>query len=373
MQGESHRKLRKVLEQLEPRDIRGVIIYSNGSCDVLSPSYLHYFSEVRPLGPHNAAVVSRTGAAVLLVEPAWEVVRARRRSWIRDVRGTDDFLRDLKAAVRDLGVTGPVGVIGAKQMTESIYSGIEKELDIHLMDPIFDDIARDKDEREIAFARKAGRITDAGFRAFLEHTRIGIRECELLAEVEFAMRSAGANENFNLMSSGKHNYAMHAPTDRRLMPGDIVIGEITASCEGQFVQVCRTVCLGNPSTLLSDKYAMLAKALGEALKQIKAGVPASSISVAINRVIGDAGYGKYCYPPYMRARGHGFGAATAAPGTVIDDETKVHFEKNQVVVVHPNQYLPETGYLACGETVLVTDTGMERLSETDSKLYVKEV
>jgi Xaa-Pro aminopeptidase len=370
---ESHRKLKKVVEHLGRRDIRGLIIYSNGSCDVLSPSYLHYFSEVRPLGQNNAAIISKTGAAVLLVEPAWDVVRAQRKSWIGDVRGTNDFLRDLKAIMRDLRVTGPVGVIGAKQMTESIYSEIEKEVDIHLVDTIFDDIAKEKDRKEIAFASKAGSIADAGFRAFLEQSRIGIRECELLAEVEFAMRSAGANENFNLISSGKHNYAMHAPTDRRLMAGDIVIGEITASCEGQFVQVCRTVFLGKPSTLLSDKYAMLAKALDEALGQVKSGVPASSISVAINRIISDAGYAKYCYPPYMRARGHGFGSATAAPGTVIDDETKVNFEKNQVVVVHPNQYLPETGYLACGETVLVTDTGMERLSKSDSKLYVKEV
>ncbi len=370
---ETHRKLKKVIEQLDRRGIRGLIIYSNGSCDVLSPSYLHYFAEVRPMGQNNAAIISKTGAVVLLLEPAWDSIRAQRKSWIREVRGTDDFVVDLKNIMRDLSLTGPVGVIGAKQMTEPIYAEIEKELDIHLVDTIFDDVSKEKDRKEIAFARKAGSITDAGFRAFLEHSRIGIRECELLAEVEFAMRSSGANENFNLMSSGKHNYAMHAPTDRRLMPGDIVIGEITASCEGQFVQVCRTVFLGKPSPLLSDKYAMLSKALDEALGQVKSGVPASSISVAINRIISEAGYAKYCYPPYMRARGHGFGAATALPGTVIDDETKVNLQKHQVVVVHPNQYLPETGYLACGETVLVTDKGMERLSKTDSKLYVKEV
>jgi hypothetical protein len=41
-----------------------------------------------------------------------------------------------------------------------------------------------------------------------------------------------------------------------------------------------------------------------------------------------------------------------------------------VVVVHPNQYLPATGYLACGETVLVTPTGADRLSRTETRLYV---
>ena len=32
-------------------------------------------------------------------------------------------------------------------------------------------------------------------------------------------------------------------------------------------------------------------------------------------------------------------------------------------VIHPNQYLPETGYLLCGEPVLITANGSEVLSE----------
>jgi Xaa-Pro aminopeptidase len=97
------------------------------------------------------------------------------------------------------------------------------------------------------------------------------------------------------------------------------------------------------------------------------------MAIAMNKVIGEAGYAKYCVPPYMRARGHGMGVGSIAPGGVIDDETEAKFEKGQVVVVHPNQYLPELGYLACGETVLVTDKGIERLEESLTRLHVKEV
>ena len=93
----------------------------------------------------------------------------------------------------------------------------------------------------------------------------------------------------------------------------------------------------------------------------------------MNKVISDAGYAKYCYPPYMRARGHGIGVGSVAPGPVIDDDTEGLLNAGQALVVHPNQFLPETGYLACGETVLVTDTGMERLSKTENKLYTIEV
>jgi Xaa-Pro aminopeptidase len=175
------------------------------------------------------------------------------------------------------------------------------------------------------------------------------------------------------VSSGNHNLAVHSPTDRRLVEGDIVIAEISPVVDGQVLQICRTIVLGKASPILVEKYKMLVRALKESLKVIKPGKPASSMAIAMNKVISDAGYAKYCFPPYMRARGHGMGLGSITPGGVIDNDTEAKFEKGQVVVVHPNQYIPETGYLLCGETVLITDQGTERLVKSETKLYVKEV
>jgi hypothetical protein len=41
----------------------------------------------------------------------------------------------------------------------------------------------------------------------------------------------------------------------------------------------------------------------ESLKVIRPGVPASAMAIAMNKVISDAGYAKYCAPPYMRRAG----------------------------------------------------------------------
>jgi Xaa-Pro dipeptidase len=275
--------------------------------------------------------------------------------------------------MREFHLTGPVGLAGSDEMTTEVYEGIKQVATIVRADDIIPEMAKEKTETEIEPARKAGRIADVGYRAFIEHARPGITEYELLAEMELAMRSAGADDNFNLMSSGNHNLAMHSPTDRRLAEGDIVIGEISPVVDGQVLQICRTIVLGKASPLLVEKYEMLVKALQESLKTVRPGRPASSMANAMNKVIGEAGYAKYCAPPYMRARGHGMGVGSIAPGGVIDDETDAPFEKGQVVVVHPNQYLPETGYLACGETVLITDNGIERLVESVTRLYAKEV
>jgi Xaa-Pro dipeptidase len=365
-------KLEKTVRLMNQKGLNGLIIYSKGVCNILSPSYLHYFAELRPMGARNAAVVAKSGEVVLLVEPAWDSFRAAAKSWIKDVRVGSDFVKDLTGIMRKLKISGPVGVVGSKEMTQEVYSGIKKEADPQMADDIIEEITKEKTERELEIIRKVARIADAGSDAFVNGARVGVREYELVAELEFAMRSEGADDIFILMSSGKHNDEMHEPTDRRLREGDVIIGEITPVFEGQFIQLCRTVFVGKPSPVLFEKYDILIRALDESLKVIKAGAPASGITIAMNQIISEAGYGKYCRPPYMRSRGHGFGVGSIAPGGEITDTMQVNLERHQVVAVHPNQYIPETGYLACGESVLVTDTGIERLAKTDTKIYVKE-
>jgi Xaa-Pro dipeptidase len=366
-------KLKKVLEFIGRKGFNGLIVYSNGAANILRPNHLHWFSGCRPMGSRNAAVVSLSGDVRLLVTPEWDRFRVSSETWIKDVRGTAAFVDELANSMRQLKLTGPVGIAGSDEMTTEVYDCIKHVADLIRADDITPSLAQPKTGAEIENARKAGRAADAGYRAFIENARPGITEYEFLAEMELAMRAAGADDNFNLMSSGKHNHAMHAPTDRRLAVGDIIIGEISPVVDGQVLQICRTVVLGNTAPLLVERYAMLVHALAESLKSVRPGNQASAMAVAMNKVISDAGYARYCAPPYMRARGHGMGLGSVAPGGVIDDETAAPFEKGQIVVVHPNQYLPETGYLACGETVLITDNGYERLQESLTTLYVKEV
>ncbi len=361
------------LELIKKKGLNGLIVYSGGTCSILAPSYLHYFCGCRPMGARNAAVVTKDGKVALLIEPVWDVERVRAKSWIADVHGSGDFNRDLVKLMRKFGLTGPVGVAASAEMTEEVYAAVSTAAELQPADFIIEEVAREKTAEELEIVYDAARIADLGFEAFVDFARPGVREYELVAEMEFVMRAEGADDSFILISSGPHNEEMHEPTDRRLRAGDIIIGEITPVREGQFVQLCRTVVLGEPAPIVREKYEMLLHAFRESLAPIKPGAEASVMSRAMNRVISDAGYAKYCYPPFMRARGHGFGVGSLRPGGAVDDDTKLPFDNLQVVVVHPNQYLPETGYLACGETVLVTESGAERLAKTETRLYVKEV
>jgi Xaa-Pro aminopeptidase len=357
---------------MRERGLGGLLVYSDGTCNILRPSYLRYFAGFAPMGPNNCAVVSSRGETALVVQPVRDAGRATRHSWISDVRGADEVVDELRDVMHRLGIAGPVGLADGGLMPFPVRAALERDVAIHPADDIIERIAIEKTPAEIALIRKTAAAADAGFEAFRGASRVGVAEYEIVAEVEYAMRRAGADDNFILLSTGPHNRAMRAPTDRRVASGDIVIGEITPVCDGQFVQICRTVSVGPPAAPLAAAYDLLARAYDAAAARVRASVPASIIASTIDSVLTGAGYGEYCRPPYMRTRGHGFGVGSVAPGALIDADTTAPLVHQQAVVVHPNQYLPDTGYLACGETLLVTDTGSERLSRTANVLYVNE-
>src|SRR5262249_53584370 len=194
-----------------------------------------------PLGPNAAAIVTANGATTLIVQPRWDATRAARQTWMGDVLGTDLFGESVRDALARLGVSGRVGIAGGREMPFPVYEDVARATSLEPADDVIETIAREKTPSELERGRRAGAAADAGFEAFRASARVGVREYEIVAAVEYAMRLVGADDNFILLSSGPHNRAMRAPTDRRVESGDIVIGEISPVIDGQFVQLCRTV------------------------------------------------------------------------------------------------------------------------------------
>jgi Xaa-Pro dipeptidase len=105
----------------------------------------------------------------------------------------------------------------------------------------------------------------------------------------------------------------------------------------------------------------------DGIAAVKPGVLIGEACAAIDKVLSAEGYAEYCKPPHIRRRGHGLGFGSMVPGDVATDNP-VTLEPNMFFVVHPNQYIPETGYLLCGEPVRVTATGVEIVSKKMAEL-----
>ena len=86
--GSIESKKEKAIQMMTDRGLDGLIVFSRGTMSILSPSYFHYFTGFRALGPNNVAVLTRSGKEVLLVDPPWDAMRCAKKTWIKDVRGT---------------------------------------------------------------------------------------------------------------------------------------------------------------------------------------------------------------------------------------------------------------------------------------------
>ena len=118
------------------------------------------------------------------------------------------------------------------------------------------------------------------------------------------------------------------------------------------------------------KYDMLIAAEEAGFAAAKPGQPSSGIAKAVNGVISAQGYGEFCRQPYMRTRGHGLGFGGVVPYDVTEDAAPV-LERDMTMIIHPNQYIPETGYMMLGDTVVIEDHGPRVLTQTPRRLFWK--
>jgi Xaa-Pro dipeptidase len=345
-----------------------VVGIHDGAHFIETPNPVMVLARFKSLGP-SAVVIDQSGGIDLVVTPAWDAERALAAGGNLRVTGANDVVEGL-AAVLDRRRAGKarIGVAGLTWLPFIIAADLPRLLpDAGNADAIVFGAAAVKTDEEIADAREATRIAELAYERLLEIVEPGVNEDALAVELRRYTRSLGAEDNFLLLCAGPHNRAVAPSNGRKLEAGDVVLAEITPSIRGQLAQVCRTVVLSRAPELLAQKYKLVCRAMDAGIAAAVPGVPMSDVCRAINAVLEAEGYAEFCYPPHIRRRGHGLGFACNEPGDVaLDNQTPL--APGMIFMIHPNQYLPETGYLLCGEPVLMTEHGAEPLTARKATL-----
>lgn len=326
---------------------------------------VHYAANYDLIGKGALVVLPLEGDPTLYVSEEWDLPRASKVSPIADVRYSENLARTCGMLLRGerSAIAGLEWVGSAFAAECSAWAGRE----VRIVPAVLERAAHRKTEWEKRLIREAAAIADVGFERAFDVLTPGMREYELAAEMEYAMRAAGAVDNFGLLSSNKHNRAIGIATDKPVEPGDLLIFEITPARlnRNYSVQLCRTISMGPASKEVLQKYRIIEAALEAALALVKPGTPISELVAAQDEVISGYGYAEYCKPPYMRARGHGFGVGRVD----LSRKNQQRLEEDMAMIVHPNQYFPDVGYLALGEMIIVTKNGVERLCRLRPGIY----
>ncbi len=365
-------RLARVQAAMLERGLGGLLLYDSGQHTMLRMNQVQYLADVRVLGPHGALLVPPRGEPTLLVTPRWDHARVRELTWLGAVEAVEPDELCARVALHASDLHDPLGLGGQKGMPVAFHDQLGAVLDRTLVDAddLVPGLAVARTPLELERIRRAAAIADVGFHALREAAAVGMQEYELAAEVEAAMIRAGAEDNFGLIGAGAHNVAIRAPMHRALEPGDAIIGEITPCYGGYLAQLCRTLILGEPTPRQREQYDLLIAAYVAGRAAAIPGRPSGDIARAVNGVIGAAGYAEYCRPPYMRTRGHSLGFGAMVPYDLNEDSAAPLVE-GMTFVLHPNQYLPDVGYMMLGDTVYIRADGPESLTRTAPRLFWK--
>ncbi|MBL0422660.1 aminopeptidase P family protein [Ramlibacter sp. AW1] len=232
---------------------------------------------------------------------------------------------------------------------------------------LMDELMVRKSPLEADAVARATALADEGYDVFRRAAVPGKREFELIAELEAWFRSRGCAENFMIMGSGGTEVrTMRPPGDRVLQPGDLVTTELTPCVDGYYAQICRTRVIGEPTAVQRAAYAVFEQALDAGIAAVRPGATHGDVARAQNDVFRAHGLGEYVTSQYTRVRGHGMGLFV--DGVHVLEDVPLVLEPDMTLIVHPNTYHPQAGYIVLGDTVRVTADGCQVLTRTTRSL-----
>lgn len=238
---------------------------------------------------------------------------------------------------------------------------------------LVDELKLIKSPSEISYIRRASSIADRAMEVCINFVVEGVAESSVAAEVYRSMLLEGgelAASPMNLGSGPRSCYAHPAPSNKLLARGDFMHIEYGVAYRKYCALLGRQFCLGKPTQRMREIFDVVRLAGDEFMDKIGAGVAASEPYNAAWDVIRKAGMEKFCLHTM------GYGIAPAFPpmwGERLDlsAESSYTLEAGMVVSVEPPvfSYVDRLGARLV-DTVLVTDTGCELLSQIPRELIV---
>ena len=351
-------------------DVQAVLVYSSS----WRKENFRYLTGVNFYGPNAIVLFFRdTEKAHLLLSSPLDVDKAK-----SGLEGIASYLPlgDRGAALRHLLEESGVRSVGVSDggLFPAVLAKAVRDsgAEIKSADGFIEKRRLKKTPEEVECLRAAVNLADKAFPTFVDAISRGFNEFQIVAEVEYALKKMGAEDNFMLISTGqKEVYGMTPPQNRTAKPGDLVLTELTPQLDGWWCQICRTVVKGPPSDAQNRIFDIFLEAEDAGLALVKPGANINDVAKAENDVFRKYGYGEYISSKFTRVRGHGHGMHFDEDPTV-NEGVDLTIEEGMVIVIHPNTYNPETGYMVVGDPVVVTEDGCKMLSTTQRKLFIAE-
>jgi Xaa-Pro dipeptidase len=351
---------------------------------LFAPSYVHYFtgfwflSNERPI----VYVQGADGIDAIFV-PAFEVERTRveasfdRIESYPEYPGLEHPMLVLARVAGDLGLKGRIaadedgypGILGYRGPSLSEVTGTEV---VRVAAQIEAMMAR-KSAAEIKLIRESGRWCAYAHARLEKHTRAGVTEAEasLRAQHETTLAMLEAHGSRGLLGSadgakagyrgqiGRRSAWAHAVAHNiRVEAGDVLVTETGAPVWGYQAELERAMVVGPPTDRIRFLFEHMLASQQTAFDAIRPGATCADVDAAVKRYFDSHDLQRY----WRQHTGHGTGLRNhEAPFLDIGDPTPL--EPGMVFTVEPGLYDEQVGGVRHSDTVVVTDTGCEHLTD----------
>jgi Xaa-Pro aminopeptidase len=229
-----------------------------------------------------------------------------------------------------------------------------------------------KDASEIETLREAGRLISRVTREVLPTIRAGQSERDVALLIDTAMRRHGFERAAfdTIVAAGPNGALPHAhPGERKLTEGDLVVLDFGGVYDSYCVDLTRTVSVGRASARAREVYDAVRRAHDLAVAAVAPGALPSEIDGAARTSLGAAGMAD----AFGHSTGHGLGIEVHEGPRIgkrgpelTEAETAV--AAGYVFTIEPGAYFPGWGGVRIEDDVLVTETGVELLTDVETEL-----
>lgn len=223
-----------------------------------------------------------------------------------------------------------------------------------------------KDPGEIEIIKKSAEIADEAFNHVLNFIKLGIKEFQLAAEIEYYLRRAGAEKSSfdTIVGSGFRGALPHGTaSNRRIQMGDLVVIDFGAVYNGYCSDMTRTIAVGEILQDQKDVYEIVLEAQEAAIASVRAGVKCSEVDAVARKIIEKNGYGKN----YGHGLGHGVGMEVHE-SPALNPRNHDELIEGMVITIEPGIYLDGLGGVRIEDMILVTSSGCEVLTKSGKDL-----
>jgi Xaa-Pro aminopeptidase len=317
----------------------------------------------------NGLLLIASGRATLITDPRYQIQAALEVACkIRIAKGP--LVTDVVGLIRRAGWKR-IGYEPARMYCnafESLKSALPMKASLEPAPAWIEELRMVKSAEEIALIRRSVATNSLAFDQAVGQARAGMKEYELAAELEYRMRSLGAEKpSFDtIVAAGARSALPHArPGAALCRTGDLVVVDMGATQDGYCSDMTRMLHLGRPSAKTKQMYGAVLEAQLAAIDAVKAGATTAHVDRMARRVLKAYGLDR----AFVHSTGHGLGLEIhEAPR--IGRRDKNRLRAGMAITIEPGVYLEGFGGVRIEDTVVVTAQGCEILTPTSKELRI---